>query len=342
VYRPFEILPPATVNFSSKAFMFKNKEARTIQFHVESNEDNLTGQVKIIVPDGWKADPETIDLARMNKDEDRALETTVTPLKDNSTGDIAATIVIGDKSISKSIYRVDYEHIPAQFMLTDAKAKLVSFDLKQTGLNIGYIPGAGDEIAEDLSQIGYKVTMLPQEALAKKNLNEFDAIVTGIRAYNTDDWLQNYNQKLLDYVKQGGNLIVQYNTNNNLGSLATKFAPYPFTISRDRVTDENAAVQFVAPGNSILNYPNKITEEDFNGWIQERGIYFASAIDPSFEKILSMKDPGEKPNEGSLIAAKYGKGNFVYTGLDFFRELPHGVPGAYRLFVNLLSIPQNK
>ncbi len=342
VYRPFEILPPVTVNFSSKAFVFKNKEARKIQFHVKSNLDSLTGKVRINVPEGWEANPAIIDLSRLNKGEDRELETTITPLKDHANGSITAIVSINDKNISKSIYRVDYDHIPAQFMLTDARSKLVNFNLSQGGLNIGYIPGAGDDVAECLLQLGYHVTTLSQDVLAKQNLNEFNAIITGVRAFNTNEWLQNFDQKLLAYVKQGGNLIIQYNTNTRLGPLTAKIFPYPFTISRDRVTDENAEVRFVKPAHSVLNFPNKISDDDFKGWIQERGIYFATDIDSSYEKILSMNDPGEKPSEGSLIAAKYGKGNFVYTGLDFFRELPAGVPGAYRLFVNLLSMPQNK
>ena len=226
-------------------------------------------------------------------------------------------------------------------MLNEAKAKLVSSDIKLAGTNIGYIPGAGDEVAECLAQIGYNVTILSDELLSKINLNGFDAIVTGIRAYNTNDWLQNHSQKLLDYINQGGNFIVQYNTNNRIGPLISKISPYPFNISRERVTDEKAEIRFNEPASSTLNFPNKISPDDFTGWKQERGIYFASDADPAYQKVLSMNDPGEKANDGSLIVAKYGKGNFVYTGLVFFRELPAGIPGAYRLFVNLLSIPKN-
>ncbi len=187
----------------------------------------------------------------------------------------------------------------------------------------------------------FNVTILTDEMLSKTNLNNFDAIVTGIRAYNTNDWMQNHNAKLLEYVKQGGNFIVQYNTNNRIGPLIAKISPYPFNISRERVTDENAEVRFVDASQSALNFPNKINQDDFKGWKQERGIYFASDLDPAYQKILSMNDPGEKANDGSLIVAKYGKGNFVYTGLAFFRELPAGIPGAYRLFVNLLGLPKN-
>ncbi len=341
VYRPLEILPPATINFSSKSFVFTNKKSNTVQLQVRSNVDSISGKIKILVPDGWKANPDILDFGKLKKSEEKDLDIVVTPLNDNSTGMITAEVIAGDSSISKSIHRVEYDHIPYQFMLNDAKAKLVCLDLKLAGLNIGYIPGAGDEVANNLLQIGYNVIILSKELLAKNDLSQYDAIVTGVRAFNTNEWLQDFNQKLLQYVYQGGNLIIQYNTNNRIGPLTAKVFPYPFTISRERVTDENAEVRLLNPSHSSVSYPNKINTDDFKGWIQERGIYFATEIDSSYTKIFSMNDPGEKALDGSLIIGKYGKGNFVYTGLAFFRELPAGVPGAYRLFANLLGLPKN-
>ncbi len=193
-----------------------------------------------------------------------------------------------------------------------------------------------------LTQIGYEVTLLTDELLAKEDLSAYASIVTGVRAYNTNDRMRVYYDKLMNYVQQGGNLIVQYNTNNRIAPMETKIGPFPFTISRDRVTVDNAAVEFTNPKHPVLNTPNVITQKDFEGWVQERGIYFATEMDPHYETVFSMHDPNEKPSSGSLIIAKHGKGNFVYTGLVFFRELPAGIPGAYRLFVNLLSLPQNK
>jgi hypothetical protein len=207
---------------------------------------------------------------------------------------------------------------------------------------VAYIEGAGDDVPACLKQIGYHVTILTDELLTSENLSKYNAIITGVRAYNTNKRLQANYQKLMDYVKNGGNLIVQYNTNNQLGSVTAKIGPYPFAISRDRVTDENASVTFVKPLSPALIYPNPISPSDFDGWVQERGIYFAKDWDSNYESILAMNDPGEKANEGSLLISKYGKGNFVYTGLVFFRELPAGVPGAYRLFVNLISLPARK
>jgi LmbE family N-acetylglucosaminyl deacetylase len=341
-YRPFEILPFATINFLSKAFVFRNQEPKKILMQLRSNTDSLSGEIQIHVPEGWKADPAIIYFGRMNKDEVISCETTITPLNVNATGKVSASVLSGDRKESKSIFRVDYDHIPQQFMLADAHADLSSLFVTVAGINIGYIPGAGDEIPESLRQLGYQVTMLTQDVLKKSDLDVYDAIVTGIRALNTNEWMKEFNEKLLSYVKDGGNLIMQYNTNNRIGPLTAKIFPYPFTITRERVTDEQATITFALPEHSVLNFPNPISAADFNGWVQERGIYFAAETDTSYKKVLVMNDPGEKPLDGALIACAYGKGNFVYTGLSFFRQLPAGNPGAYRLFVNLLSIPKHQ
>lgn len=342
IYRPLEILPPVTADFSAKAFVFKNGKPAVVQVTLTSQVDSIKGKVTLHVPSGWNAKPSAFEFNNLSKNNQEVFESTITPPGENSSGILSATILTGADTLMNGIKRMEYDHIPYQFILTESKASLKSFDIGLSGNNIGYVPGAGDEVAEYLAQLGYNITILGDEELSKINLSKFDAIVTGIRAYNTNDWLQNHSNKLLDYVKQGGNFIVQYNTNNRIGPLISKISPYPFNISRERVTDEGAEVRFVNPGHIALNYPNKITSDDFTGWKQERGIYFASDLDPAYEKILSMNDPGEKPNEGSLVIAKYGMGNFVYTGLVFFRELPAGIPGAYRLFVNLLSLPKNK
>ncbi|MDO7744312.1 MAG: LmbE family protein, partial [Pedobacter sp.] len=163
----------------------------------------------------------------------------------------------------------------------------------------------------------------------------FDAIITGVRLYNINEQIAAMQPKLMDYVKNGGVLLVQYNVNSPLK--IQELGPYPFKITRDRTTEEDAKVTFLAPNHPALNFPNKITEQDFEGWIQERGLYFARDIDTHYTPILQMHDTGEENNNGSLLVADYGKGKFIYTSLAFFRELPAGVPGAYRLFVNLIS-----
>ena len=198
--------------------------------------------------------------------------------------------------------------------------------------------GAGDDVPASLRQMGCNVTLLADADLEPANLKRFDAVVMGVRAYNTKDGLAFHQQALLDYVQQGGTLIVQYNTNFEFVVDAASLAPYPIKISRGRVTDEVCEVRTIAPEHPVLNTPNKITADDFSGWVQERGLYFPSEWDTNFTAPLSMNDPGEKPADGSLLVASYGKGHYVYTGISFFRELPAGVPGAYRLFANLLSL----
>jgi LmbE family N-acetylglucosaminyl deacetylase len=342
VYRPFEILPPATINISDKVFVFSSLSPKEVSFTVKANAANVNGTVQVKVPAGWNINIKNPDFKLAAKGDELVIEATITPGTTSSDGKLQASLSIGGASFNKSIRRIEYDHIPYQFILSDAEAGLVYLDLKKTGNIIGYIPGAGDDVPACLKQIGYDVTILTDELLAKENLSKYNCIITGVRAYNTNERLKIYYNKLMDYVKNGGNFVVQYNTNSRGEPIGAKVGPYPFTISRDRVTDDNAEVRFINPKSSVLNYPNIITQKDFEGWIQERGIYFATDIDKNYETVFSINDPKEKASEGSLITAKYGKGNFVYTGLVFFRELPAGVPGAYRLFVNLLSMPANK
>jgi LmbE family N-acetylglucosaminyl deacetylase len=342
VYRPFEVLPPLTIQLPEKVFLFNNQESKTILITIKANKDNLNGTLEMKASKGWDVILKESNVQLKTKGDEVVMEATVVPNKNAKDGKLDVMVTVDGKQYTQSIQRIEYDHIPYQFTLSDAEAGLVNVDLKKTGTNIGYIPGAGDDVATCLKQIGYNVTLLTDELLENEDLSKYNSIVTGIRAYNTNDRLQVYHTKLMDYVNKGGNLIVQYNTNSRVGPLQAKIGPYPFTISRNRVTNEEADIKFVNEKHSVLNFPNKITQKDFDGWIQERGIYFAEDLDKNYETIFSMNDPKEKANEGSLIIAKYGAGNFVYTGLVFFRELPAGVPGAYRLFVNLLSLPQNK
>jgi LmbE family N-acetylglucosaminyl deacetylase len=342
VYRPLEILPPVTINASEKVYVFGDVERplKEITIGVKANTTGVRGTVEASVTNGWKVTITNPGFNLVNKGDEAIINAKVIPEPGSQGGTIGTLelyVNTGGEKHNKSIKRIEYEHIPYQFILSDAEVKLVKLDLVRNKKNIGYIPGAGDDVPASLKEIGYDVVMLSDELLSREDLSKYDAIVSGIRAYNTNERLQVHYEKLMNYVKEGGNLIVQYNTNNRIGPIVAKMGPYPFNITRERVTDENAEVRFIKPGHKLLREPNKITSADFDGWIQERGIYFANELDPKFEQVLSMNDPNEPPKEGSLITAKYGKGNFVYTGLAFFRELPAGVPGAYRLFVNLLE-----
>jgi hypothetical protein len=233
---------------------------------------------------------------------------------------------------------IQYDHIPTVKYFFPDDIKVLNINLKTRGNKIGYIVGAGDKVPEALEQMGYEVTLLSDKELSRNHLKKYDAIITGVRAYNTNEWLNNHYESLMKYVKDGGNLIVQYNTSNQIGPIKSKIGPYNFNISRNRVTDETAPVTFLKPTHQVLNYPNKITQDDFKGWVQERSIYHATGWEKNFEPILSMGDPGESADQGSLIIAKYGEGYFTYTGLVFFRELPAGVAGSYRLLANLIAL----
>jgi LmbE family N-acetylglucosaminyl deacetylase len=237
---------------------------------------------------------------------------------------------------------IQYGHIPNIVYFPKAESKLVAIDMKVAGKKAGFIPGAGDKVPDALQKMGYAVTTLSQKDITPGNLKQFDVIVTGVRAYNIYEWLNDSYAVLMNYVKDGGVLLVQYNTNNNIGPVKAKIGPYPFTISRNRVTDETAAVKFLQPKNTLMNYPNKISEKDFDNWIQERSTYQAVDFEKNYQSLFSMHDAGESDQNGSLIYADYGKGRFVYSSLVFFRELPAGVPGAYRLFANLIAAPNKK
>ncbi|MGN6646612.1 MAG: PIG-L family deacetylase [Cytophaga sp.] len=342
IYRPLEILPAAMINIAERVYVFNDTLPKNISFVVKANMANVSGTLDWQLPEDWRATSANNSFKLNAKGDEALITISIQPSASSLSGKISAFINVNGERFSKGITRIEYDHIPYQFILTDAEATIVHMDLRTAGKNIGYIPGAGDDVVACLKQVGYNVTILTDDLLDKGDLKQYNAIVTGIRAYNTNDRLQIYYKTLMQYVEQGGNLVVQYNTNNRIGPLLAKIGPYPFTISRDRVTDEQAEVRILQPAHVVFQYPNKINSTDFNGWIQERGIYFATEADTHYQSMLSLNDPNEKPHEGSLIVTPYGKGNFVYTGLVFFRELPAGVPGAYRLFINLLSIPENK
>jgi LmbE family N-acetylglucosaminyl deacetylase len=338
IYRPLEVLPPATVNIESPVYLFAG-QAQKVKFTINAHAPNVEGVLEVKTSAGWEIALPNNSFKLQQKNDEQVFEATLSPSV-NSTGTLEARLKIGNALYSKAISRINYDHIPAQFILSEATAKLVSVKLDKKTTNVAYIPGAGDNMVACLQQVGYTVTVLNDEQIQKANLSEYAAIITGVRLYNTSETIDKHYDKLMEYVKNGGNLIVQYNTNSRVGPLKNKIGPYPFTISRDRVTDETARVDFLNPEHRVLNYPNKITKEDFEGWKQERGLYFATELDKNYETIFSMNDKTEPAHEGSLIIAKYGKGNFVYTGLAFFRELPAGVPGAYRLFANIIELTQ--
>jgi LmbE family N-acetylglucosaminyl deacetylase len=247
----------------------------------------------------------------------------------------------GRRDSAKELKTISYDHIPRIDYFLPSIGKFVAADVKTAGHRIGYIEGAGDKVPEALEEMGFEVVLLGERDINAANLSGFDAIITGVRAYDVHDWLAARHDVLMQYIDGGGELIVQYNR-DNLNRQSLKIGPYPFAVSNIRVTDEMAQVNFLTPEHPVLNFPNKITSKDFEGWVQERGIYFAGQADSAYKTVLSMKDPGEQEQKGSLLIADYGRGKFVYTGLVFFRELPAGVPGAYRLMANIIALNHKK
>ncbi|MBO6879690.1 PIG-L family deacetylase [Winogradskyella sp.] len=335
LYRPFEIVPPVSASIADKVFIFENDQQKDIEVTVKASRDAVEGYVQMAYPNDWSVYPQKQKIEIANKGDVQKLMFTVIPPKNQSEGLITPMLNFNGEFYTDELVEIDYAHIPYQTVLMPSVSKVVRLDIEKRGNNIGYIEGAGDVVPESLRQIGYNVTIIKPEQISADNLVNFDAIVVGIRAYNILDEMKFKQKFLLDYVKEGGNMIVQYNTSR--GIKTDNIAPYELQLSRDRVTDENAEVRILDPNHPILNFPNKITTQDFEGWVQERGLYFPGEWSEEFTPLLAMNDKGESSKEGSLLVAKYGKGNYIYTGLSFFREFPAGVSGAYRLFANLLS-----
>ncbi|WP_162052062.1 PIG-L family deacetylase [Pontibacter pamirensis] len=339
VYRPFVVTPPVFVNVSESVYMFASQEPKQVQVLVKSGKDNIAGNVKLQLPQGWRAEPASIPFNLKSKGAELPVAFTVYPPQGQQETTLLAVATIDGKNYTQGLNVINYSHIPAQVTFPDATAKIVKLDLQKKGQKVGYVMGAGDDIPISLQQIGYDVTLLKEEDMRLSNLQQFDAIIMGVRAYNTVDRLKFYQPTLLQYVENGGNLIVQYNTNHSL--VVPDIAPYPLKLSRDRVAVEDAEVRILQPNHPVLNTPNKITQKDFEGWVQERGLYFPNEWSDDYQAILSSNDPGEPARDGGLLIAPYGKGNYIYTGYSWFRELPAGVAGAYRLFANLISLGSN-
>lgn len=338
IYKYLEIRPEIMLNFEQNVFIFTEGQSKTVGVIVKNNLTSNRAEVSLSLPQGWTSSPASAEVEFTEKDQEKPVYFTVTPGKNTSEATIRAIAVNARGTYDHAWKHIAYEHIPELNVFPKATAKAINLDVKIAGKKVGYIMGAGDEVAQSLMQIGYEVTFLDENSI-KGDLSKLDAIIIGVRAYNTKDWLANSQKLLLEYVQNGGNLLVQYQTQAFYGRIKTnELGPYPMNIGRGRVTEEDAAVGFLNPADPVLNYPNRITARDFEGWVQERGLYFAQEWSDKYTSVLTMKDKGETGLEGSLLYTRYGKGNFVFTGLSLFRQLPAGVPGAYRLIANLISI----
>jgi LmbE family N-acetylglucosaminyl deacetylase len=341
IYQPLVVLPKLEVQFDKDNYIsIKGTTVNgnyIIKSNLKNNPSNYLLQTKH--SSNWKVGKDSF----YHEGPSAFVTSSFTPFdkKTNSSEQISLT------AKNHTIYpgytkTIAYDHIPTITYFPPAKANLVTSDVKTKRKRVGYITGAGDKIPDALEQMGYDVVVLEKDDITTANLKKLDAVITGIRAYNVHAYLSDKYDVLMSFVNNGGNLIVQFNTNNQVGPVRAKIGPYNFNISRTRVTEEDAKVTFALPAHPVFNIPNKITEADFEGWVQERSVYEADQLDSAFVTPLEMNDQNEKPGKGSLIIAKYGKGNFVYTGLALFRQLPAGVPGAYRLLANLVALPKNK
>lgn len=334
-YRALEITPPVTANIANPVYLFTN-QAQKIEVLVKAHKNNLKGKVTLQLPKGWKSSPASVEINLKEKYQEQKVSFKITPPARASEGVAKAVVTVDGKTYAYGLRTIDYPHIPIQTIFPMAEAKVAKLKIEKKGELIGYIMGAGDKVPESLRQIGYKVELLKDADITTANLKKYDAVMVGVRAYNTNKRMKFHQKTLLEYVKNGGNMVVQYNTNRRL--VTKELGPYPLTLSRDRVTVEEAKMNFIDAKHPVLNKPNKLTKADFDNWVQERGLYFPNKWDDKYQAVFICNDPSETPKKGSLLVTKYGKGYYAYTGLSFFRELPAGVVGAYRLLANILSL----
>ncbi|OIQ18653.1 MAG: LmbE family protein [Flavobacterium sp. MedPE-SWcel] len=336
VCQPLDIIPAVTTQIVNKVQLFKDNNSQAVFVKIKAGKDNCKGELNLELPKEWKVSPAIIPFNIKTKDSEVTVRFNVTPPTNPAEATVKSIATINSTVYDREQIIINYPHIATQQVLLPSIAKFTKADLKIKGENIAYIMGAGDNVPENLRQMGYKVTLVAPEDISTEKLNGFDAVIMGIRAYNVLEELALKQSILFDFVEKGGNMVVQYNTT---GHLAIKdIAPYPLRISRDRVTEEDAKVTFLNATHPVLNHPNKITTNDFKGWVQEQGLYYPDKWSKEFTPILSAHDTGESPKNGALLVAKHGKGYYIYTGISFFRELPQGVSGAYRLMANIIGM----
>jgi len=331
--RPVVVTPVASLT-PSQNIVIAEEEQVTISLEIEAIAKSVSGTVKVELPKGWRTTEDLKTVTDLAKGERLTHTFVLTKGGNAEVGMANFSLETANGTADQRMHIIDHKHILPQTYFTPAQAKLVPLDVKVNAQRIGYIPGAGDLIPDALNELGLSVDVIDTKNTTLDQLNAYDAIVTGIRAYNTDPELKHFNKVLLQYVEQGGTMLVQYNTSRRL---MKDIGPYPFSVTRDRITVEEAATTFLQKDDPLLTYPNVIGPADFEGWVQERGLYFTAEQDERYTKLFAWSDPGEDPLDGGLIYCKHGEGRFIYTGISFFRQLPAGVPGAYRLFANLIS-----
>ena len=337
IVTPFQVLPKASLKLNAPVSLFAHGESRKVKVTVKNLGPSTTGTLRLKAPQSWEVAPSSVPVKLQGKGNEVDYYFKVKAPQKSNVGLLKPSLVSDGQSINFSLQEISYDHIPKQYLVSPASAKIVALNLKMGVKKIAYVEGAGDLIPDALTALGVEVETMDAANITLERLNTFDAVVVGIRAFNVKEALAYKNRILWDYVAAGGNLLIQYNTSRRLKT--NELSPLDLNLSRDRVSNEKAVVKILHPNHPILNQPNSITEEDFEGWVQERGLYFPNQWDSKFIPLFEMNDEGESPKKGALLVAQFGKGRLVYTGLSFFRQLPAGVPGAYRLFFNLIAKP---
>jgi len=339
VYEPFVAVPEVSVQFEDPVYILSTREPKKVAITVKSFTDDVNGILSIKHPESFSVTPEQVDISMGPAGSIQIVEFEVVGPYLQESASFTAELKTNNSVLDEYVKVIEYDHIPKQYVRSASETTVQRLNIKTVSKKIAYVEGAGDEVAESLAQIGYQADIFSVEDITTDNLDDYDVVIIGIRAYNIHRDLKLRKDILMDFMSQGGTVIVQYNTNRGLRG--DQISPYPLELSRDRITDESATVSFADPEHEVLNTPNKITSLDFKDWVQERGLYFPNEWDDRFEAPLAMADPNEEVTKGALLIAKHGKGNFIYSGISWFRELPAGVPGAYRLFANLIAIGSN-
>lgn len=334
VYQPFDILPAVSLQWNQKVSLFFNNKPQNISFSITANQSDVKGTIRVVAPNGWKIQPSSFEVSEIKKNQTQNFTIQVSPTLQDITSEITLQFEGHQENFNKEVVTISYDHIPHQKVLLPSKTVWSQQNIKIGKERIAYVMGAGDEVPNYIQTLGYEVQVWKGSDITEENLAKIDVLITGIRAFNTDRDLVNKRSLWMQAIANGKKMIVQYNTSD---VLSKEIGPYPFQISRDRVTEEQAEVTFLLPNHSMLQSPNKLNKNDFSGWVQELGLYFPNTWDDKYQALFAANDLNETPKKGMLLTTNYGKGTFIYTGLSFFRQLPAGVPGAYKLIANMIS-----
>jgi len=339
--RPFIVRPDLSISIDQPTYVFPNGTTHEIKVNLVSKIDSAEGKIMLDLPEGWKAEPKNYEFQISDKGDQRSFVFSVSPNKNAKSAEVKVKAEMFGKSYTNELVEIEYSHVPLQTVLKPVTADLIKLNIEIEPKKIGYIMGSGDDIPLSLTQLGYDLDLLTDEDLDKKDLTQYDVIICGIRAFNTRKELGRQQKRLIEFMENGGTWIVQHNT--RFGIQVDQIGPYPFNATgSDRIAEETAKIDILVPDHQIFNYPNKITSDDFNNWVQERGLYFAESWQGKLYPLLAGSDEGEPSKLGGLLYTNYGKGAFIFTAYSWFRQLPAGVPGAYRLFANMISAKGKK